>query len=256
MEVNKNFRVGIGFFPKGDAREAVPCIDTILRNVIASCTVMPFKNPTTELFELLKQEIMSGEYPPSSPLNEVRLSTQYSVSRNTVKKVLLMLENEDLVSIEINKGAKVKSVSIDEVREFLELRVPLECFIVEKTVPVISREALTEMGKILKTMKCNVKERNLLEYSKNNFRFHEIIYTACPNKAAVEITTRLKMQMRRYNSRTVLVPGRDVSSFEEHAEILKAFRARDVHKAKELIERHILNVKKALEENLALIFYQ
>jgi len=234
--------------------EGLERVDVMLTYVINFCTVMSFKNPTTGLFELLKQEIISGEYPPSSPLNEVKLSSQYNVSRNTVKKALLMLENEDLVSIEINKGAKVKSVSIDEVKEFLELRVPLERFIVEKTVPVISREALAEMGKILKTMKSNIKERDLLEYSKNNVRFHAIIYTACPNKAAVEITTRLKMQMRRYNSRTVLVPGRDVSSFEEHTEILKAFRARDVGKAKELMERHVLNVKKTLEENLSLIF--
>lgn len=218
--------------------------------------VMSLKNPTTKIFETLRQEIIAGEYPPLAPLNEVKLSAQYGVSRNTLKKAFLMLEKEDLVSIEPNKGAKVKSVSIDEVKEFLELRVTLERFIVGKTVPVISRQDIVKMGEILETMKRNIQNRDLLEYSKNNLLFHDVIYTACPNRAAVEITTRLKTQLRRYNSKTILVPGRDASSLEEHSAILKAFKKRDVSKAEALIEQHVLNVKKTFEENLPLLFYQ
>jgi len=165
-----------------------------------------------------------------------------------------MLEKESLASIELNKGAKVKAVSIEEVKEFLELRVTLERFIAGKTVPVISREELAKMGKILEAMKHNIKNRDLLGYSNNNLLFHDVIYSACPNRAAVEITSRLKVQLRRYNSKTILVPGRDISSFEEHSEILKAFRKRDVKKVETLIEKHIFNVKKTFEENLSLLF--
>ncbi|MCL2602765.1 MAG: GntR family transcriptional regulator [Treponema sp.] len=212
------------------------------------------KNPTTKVFEALKQEIVSGVYPPLAPLSEVRLASLYGASRNTVKKALLMLEKENLVSIELNKGAKVKSVSIDEVKEFLELRVVLERFIVGKTVPVISPDDIAEMEKILERMKKNIHDRDLLEYSKNNLLFHDVIYTACPNRVAVEITTNLKVQMRRYNSKTILVPGRDSCSFQEHSAILAAFKKRDVAQAELLIQQHILNVKKAFEDNLSLIF--
>lgn len=215
---------------------------------------MTSRNPTTKIFEMLKQEIITGKYPPLAPLNEEKLSLHYGVSRNTVKKALLMLEKENLVSIELNKGAKVKSVSIDEVKEFLELRMTLERFIVRKTVPVISGEDLAKMERIMEAMKQNIQKHDLLEYSKNNMDFHNIIYTACPNRAAVEITTGLKVQLRRYNSKTILVPRRDVSSFKEHAAILKAFKKRDVDKAEMLIEQHILNVKKTLEENISLLF--
>ena len=214
------------------------------------------KNPTTKIFDTLKGAIIAGEYPPLAPLNEVKLSSQYGVSRNTVKKALLMLENENLVSIELNKGAKVKSVSLEEVKELLELRATLERFIVGKTVPVISQNDIARMAQILQTMKQRLDERNLLDYSKHNHIFHDIIYKACPNKAAVEMTTRLKVLMRRYDSKTILVPGRDVTSFAEHTAILKAFQDRDVQSAEKLIEQHVMNVKKTLEENLSLLFIQ
>jgi len=215
---------------------------------------MTSRNSTTKIFEALKQEITSGVYPPLAPLNEVKLASLYGTSRNTVKKVLLMLEKENLVSIELNKGAKVKSVSIDEVREFLDIRVILERFVVGKTVPVIPGEDIETMEELLEAMKQNIQKNDLVEYSKNNMVFHNIIYTACPNRAAVEITTSLKVQLRRYNSKTILVPGRGASSLEEHSAILRAFRKRDVGNAELLIEQHILNVKKTFEDNLSLLF--
>jgi DNA-binding GntR family transcriptional regulator len=216
---------------------------------------MNSENQAVKIFEDLKQKIIVGEYPPLVHLHEVRLASQYTVSRNTIKKVLLMLERENLVIVELNKGAKVKSVSIDEAKELLDLRAALERFIVGKTVPVISQNDLNIMKRILDTMKKNLQKRNLLEYSKNNLLFHDVIYHACPNQAAVEITINLKIQMRRYNTKTILVPGRDVNSFSEHSAILEAFQKRDVREAEKLMEMHILSVKKTFEENFSLLLF-
>jgi len=214
---------------------------------------MNTENQTTKIYNDLKQKIIAGEYPPVAPLQEVHLASKYSVSRNTIKKALLMLERENLVIVELNKGAKVKSVSIEEVKEFLELRAVLERFIVRKTVPVIPQNDLNKMKKILETMKRNIQKRNLLEYSKTNLLFHDVIYNACPNRTAVEMTTNLKMQMRRFNTKTILVPGRDRDSLNEHSAILLAFQKRDVREAEKLIKQHILNVKKTFEENFPLL---
>jgi DNA-binding GntR family transcriptional regulator len=215
---------------------------------------MTGENQTSRTYEGIRQKIITGEYPPLTKLHEMYLASQYSVSRNTIKKALLMLERENLVNIEVNKGATVKSFSVDEVKEFLELRAVLERFIAGKTVPVISQKALDAMQSILDTMKKFMDQRNLLEYSKNNLRFHDVIYSACPNRTAVEMTLRLKMQMRKYNTKTILVPGRDVSSFAEHSAILEAFKKRNAAEAAALVEKHILNVKKTFEENISLLF--
>ncbi|GHV96606.1 GntR family transcriptional regulator [Spirochaetia bacterium] len=212
------------------------------------------KNQTSRTYENIRQKIITGEYPPLVKLHEMDLAAQYSVSRNTIKKALLMLERENLVNIEVNKGATVKSFSVEEVKEFLDLRATLERFIVGKTVPVISEEALGTMQSILDTMKKFMDQHNLLEYSKNNLRFHDVIYSACPNHTAVEMTLRLKLQMRKYNTKTILVPGRDVNSFAEHSAIFKAFKKRNTAEAEALVEQHILNVKKTLEENISLLF--
>ena len=69
-------------------------------------------NQTIDVYKSLKENIIKGIYSPSESLPELELSKQYGVSRNTIKKALLMLEKESLVMIEINKGAKVRSYSM------------------------------------------------------------------------------------------------------------------------------------------------
>ena len=211
-------------------------------------------NQTIDVYKSMKENIIKGIYSPSESLPELELSKQYGVSRNTVKKALLMLEKESLVSIEVNKGAKVRSYSMDEVLEFLELRSCLEGFIIRKTVSVISDENIEALEKILATMKQHHENHELISYSECNQRFHALIYEACPNKTAVEMTQNLKNQMRKYNTKTILVPGRDSQSFSEHSAILGAIKNRDAELAEALMIRHINNVRQTFKENYSLLF--
>lgn len=209
---------------------------------------------TTQVYDALKNKIIKGEYSPSESLPEQELSNQYDVSRNTIKKALLMLEKESLVTIEPNKGAKVRSYSLSEVLEFLELRSMLEGFIIRKAVPVITDDQIRRLGEILQIMKEHHSNHELLHYSQNNLLFHGIIYEACPNRTAVEMTLNLKNQMRKYNTKTILIPGRDNQSFAEHSAIYDAVKNRDPELAEVLMVRHISNVLKTFEQNYSLLF--
>lgn len=209
---------------------------------------------TTQVYEDLKKKIIKGDYSPSESLPEQELSNQYGVSRNTIKKVLLMLEKESLVTIELNKGAKVRSYSLNEVLEFLELRSCLEGFIIRQAVPAITNEQLHNLEQTLNIMKQHYNNHELLLYSQNNQIFHQIIYDACPNRTAVNMTISLKNQMRKYNTKTILIPGRDNQSFSEHHAIYEAVKNRDAELAQALMSRHILNVRKTFEENFTLLF--
>jgi DNA-binding GntR family transcriptional regulator len=206
------------------------------------------------VYEAIKDKIIKGEYSPSESLPEQELAKEYGASRNSVKKALLMLEKENLVVLQHNKGAKVRSYSMDEVLEFLELRSCLEGFIARKAVPAISEAQIAEMERILTEMKGHYEGHELLLYSQCNQLFHQVLYDACPNRTAVEMTANLKRQMRKYNTKTILIPGRDTQSFEEHSAILRAVKNRDAEAAAQLISLHIINVRKTFEEHYSLLF--
>lgn len=211
-------------------------------------------NPTTVVYENLKQRIEEGYYSPAESLPEIELATEYNVSRNTIKKALLMLEKDAFVSIEQNKGAKVRSYSKTEVLEFLELREELEGFIIRLAVPYFDEENLQKLSNLLDEMAECRSRSDLIAYSACNQRFHQIIYDTCPNRTAVDVTIRLKNQMRKYNGKTILIPGRDANSYQEHQAIYQALRDHDVSLAEELIRQHIRNVRHTFDEYYSLLF--
>lgn len=211
-------------------------------------------NSTTMVYESLKDKILRGIYSTSASLPEVELANEYNVSRNTIKKALLMLENDGYVTIEMNKGAKVRSYSSQEVLDYLQLRVELEGFIVRLAVPCITEAQFQRLDGIITQMGQRQKDGDLMGYSALNQQFHAIIYDACPNKTATDILIKLKQQMRKYNMKTILVPGRNTHSLQEHKAILEAIRLRDAAGAEAAVRTHVDSVRRTFQENLALLF--
>ena len=211
-------------------------------------------NQTTIVYENLKERIEQGYYSPAESLPEIDLANEYNVSRNTIKKALLMLENDAFVTIEQNKGAKVRSYSKTEVLEFLELREELEGFIIRLAVPKFDSRSIKKLESLLGEMEKHKAESNLMAYSSCNQQFHAIIYEICPNRTAVDVTIRLKNQMRKYNSKTILIPGRDERSFEEHQAIMNAIKQKDAALAESCIRQHIRHVRDTFKEYYSLLF--
>ena len=209
---------------------------------------------TTIVYENLKKRIEQGCYSPAESLPEIELAKEYNVSRNTIKKALLMLEKDAFVTIEQNKGAKVRSYSKVEVLEYLELREELEGFIVRLAVPCFNDKSIKKLDGLLEEMAEHRRQSDLMAYSACNQRFHDIIYDVCPNRTAVDVTIRLKKQMKKYNSKTILIPGRGDRSFAEHQAIVDAIKKKDPALAETYIREHVRNVRKTFEEYYSLLF--
>ena len=130
-----------------------------------------------QVFEEISQKISDGTYPSGSQMVEADLAAEYGVSRNTIKKVLLMLENKGLVITELNKGARVRSFSHQEIEEMMQVRSALEELVTRLAVPCLTDEQISAMEAVLKTMKGHLEANELLHYSEGNKRFHQIMET-------------------------------------------------------------------------------
>ena len=63
-----------------------------------------------------------------------------------------------------------------------------------------------------------------------------------------------KNQMKKYNSKSILIPGRSDHSFEEHRAIYEAMRRRDAEEADALMRRHIANVRDVYDQYYGILF--
>lgn len=210
---------------------------------------MRMSRPTEVTYDYIKQRIMEGDYKPSQKLNESELSEVIGVSRNTVKKALLKLEQENLVLIETNKGARIKSFSLEEIINYLEIRETLEGLIAKTAAPHMTEERLLLLEETFEQMKGHLENNRFDEYSKCNQTFHAIIYEASTNQQAVEMVNKIKNQLKRLQIKTILIPGRTQDSLKEHQKVLNAMKSHDGNWAEDAIKHHIAQVRKALAEN-------
>ncbi|WP_249596070.1 GntR family transcriptional regulator [Peribacillus frigoritolerans] len=204
---------------------------------------------TDYAYEYIKQRILDGTYYPSQKLNESDLSEIIKVSRNTLKKAFMKLEQENLVKIEKNKGATIKSFSLDEIMNYLEIREVIEGLVARKTAENISDLHLESLEEILDKMQEHIQTNQFDEYSKCNKAFHDIIYNASENPQAIEMIKVIKTQLQRVHFKTILVPGRKEDSLKEHTQILEALKKRDEKEAEEAVKFHISQIRNTIKNN-------
>lgn len=207
------------------------------------------KRPAEIAYDFIKERILEGVYFPSQKLIENDLAIEIGVSRNTVKKALLKLEQENLIVLENNKGATIKAFTIEEIVNYLKIREVLEGLIAADAAAKISDESITKLERILEEMRNNLLMGNFDAYSNGNLKFHEVIYNASNNQQAVELVKMIKQQLKRLQFRTILVPGRNENSFKEHSDILSALRNREVELSEHLVKKHVANVRTTIVNN-------
>src|SRR5438132_13098760 len=76
----------------------------------------------------LRRAILDREFDPGEPLTELELSHRFRVSRTPVREALAKLERDHLVRVVPKKGAFVRTLSHDEIRDLYEVREELEGF--------------------------------------------------------------------------------------------------------------------------------
>ncbi|MGE4585356.1 MAG: GntR family transcriptional regulator [Sphaerochaeta sp.] len=205
-------------------------------------------------YEYIRSRIIDGTFRPAQRLVESQLAQDIGVSRNTVKKVLLQIEQEHLITLEDHKGARVLSPTIEEIQEYYEIRKSLEVLVVRSAVKHITDKDLGRMRSIFSEMLRLKEQQDYDKYSQCNRQFHDIIYEVSGKRIAVDMIKGIKTQLIRFQFRTMLAPGRSDNSVLEHKALLEALTDRDENAASLAIARHIDNVAGTIVKYKALFY--
>jgi GntR family transcriptional regulator, rspAB operon transcriptional repressor len=88
----------------------------------------------SQVYEKVKQVILSGSIPPGSQLLEGRLAKQLDVSRTPVREALHVLEMEGFLESFPRIGYRVRQITWEQVVEINEIRAVLEPLAARKAI--------------------------------------------------------------------------------------------------------------------------
>jgi DNA-binding GntR family transcriptional regulator len=87
-----------------------------------------------DIHQRLIEAIVDQRLLPGTKLVEDKLGQAFGVSRTRIRQVLIRLAQEQVVTIQPNKGASVAEPTVDEAREVFEARAVVEAVLVRRFV--------------------------------------------------------------------------------------------------------------------------
>jgi DNA-binding GntR family transcriptional regulator len=197
-----------------------------------------------KVYRILKKGIIIGDFKPGEKILEVKIAEQLGVSRTPIREALRELVAEGFVKMSPHRGMIVSTISIEDIREALQIRGVLEGLTACLAAKLINREEIKKLEKFLKQMEYYTNKDDVLTFSKMDAKFHELILNICGNNRLIQMREKLSDQTHRYRMslRSLSIPGRLKYSLEEHREIVEALKRKDSKQADRLSQKHIKNV--------------
>lgn len=196
--------------------------------------------------EELREWILTGKVVPDQHLIEVELAKALEVSRTTIRAVLLDLNKEGFVTLEHNRGARVRSFTPEEAREILIVRERLEGVAASLAAENICVDELEELESVFADMVIAKQADEPQIYGDYSRRFHSLVVQAAKNRTIAKFIeqTRYQLVVRQFWNLDIIHPRPE--SLDEHRAIVVALRARDGNAAESLMRLHVSNARNAL----------
>jgi DNA-binding GntR family transcriptional regulator len=188
----------------------------------------------------IRAAILSGRLAPGDTLVERRLAEQLGVSKTPVREALIALAGAGLVTVSPNRGATVREVSTQDIRDAYEVRLLLEPWAVGRSVRLAHAAAARAAHAALDKAKRHLHGRDHVPLSVANRAFHRALYAGCGNPLVV---TQLDAVADLATLGAVTLIWEQSASWEteyvQHADILAAVDATDADLASRALRAHI-----------------
>jgi GntR family transcriptional regulator of vanillate catabolism len=225
----------------------IPILDT---NLDEATQVEPASD---RLVDDLRQDILNGRYAPDSRLVEESISRERGVSRTPVRHALRALEQEGLLHRLPRRGYRVRSYTIDEVADAIEVRGELEAIAArihaERGWSADARAAIAQIvdeGKAV-ISKRRIDDEAQLRWAVLNLAFHDALVLGTGNIGLVVAYEQLK-RIPLVSPRAVVfersaadVSHRQISAAQaDHDRVIRAIDERKGQRAAEIMRDHAI----------------
>lgn len=201
------------------------------------------KSAKIQIYNWLKERIISGAIAPGTVLDKRDLMQQLSVSLTPLREALLLLKHDGLVDLVPNLHTVVRLIDTERVREHVFIRAALECAVVEH----LATEGLPETTE---TRCAKLIDQQATAFARDDYErsfdldveFHRVLCDILRYRILWDNIYANRSQIDRARQCSpVNVPGIK-RSIEQHLQILDHIRAGNAADARKLMRAHIYTV--------------
>lgn len=228
------------------------------RKKATTTTAKPAKTRTTSAKEgnvttrdvvlALRESIRIGRLVPGQRLVEADIVRETGASRSKVREALQRLETEGLVSIEEFRGATVRQLSMDEVRQIYTARMALEGMAAATFARSDSKVLKNKLRKLQTAMDALEKSGDHHRFAQLNDAWHALIIEGSANSYVAHFLSQLSVPIYRLLFSSFYGAQRIDRANADHKIITQAILDSRADLAEQAMRDHIQDALLALNE--------
>ncbi|MFI6350098.1 GntR family transcriptional regulator [Streptomyces sp. NPDC050560] len=193
----------------------------------------------------LRTAILDGTLAGGTRLVQTELAAELNISTTPLREALRDLSVEGLVVMDPHRGAVVRRLDIDEVREIYQLRITLEPLMVRRVAERITPDQLDHAEDLALRMQ---RESHMSAWVDLNREFHAVFGEPDQGSKLAGILANLRDSASPYVSLSLRArPEQVPEANSEHADLVRLYRAGEIDAVEELTLQHLRSTLSAIE---------
>ena len=201
-----------------------------------------------QIANTLKDEILSGKYPPGVRIRQESIAEQFGASRSPVREALRMLEADGLINLVAHTGAWISHLSLTECEEMYQLRERIEPLLLRLSIPHLTSSVIEELQALIRQMESTTDVERFLKLDR---QFHLLTYSRAETVLVGEMVNRLwntTQHYRRAYSQMMAATSFKPAHYEHHL-LLAAIINHDADDAERILFGHIRRTRLELAQH-------
>lgn len=198
----------------------------------------------------LRRRILVGELAPGQRLKIDEVAALCDVSHMPVREALHELESEGVLDVFPHRGAVVRGVDAEFVRNTYDVREAIEGMLTERCAERIDKAGLARLEAAIDAYEAAARKRLATGLLEANRAIHETINDVAANPQAVRVLAQGRLLIEALRLRFGYGTGRVDVVIAQHRAIFRAIARHDVERAGKLARAHCITAR---DDLLALV---
>jgi DNA-binding GntR family transcriptional regulator len=201
----------------------------------------------TEVLTRLRDYIADGNLADGARIPERQLCEMFGISRTPLREAVKVLASEGMVDLLPNRGARVKQLTGNGLRELFDMMGGLEALAGRLACENISDEEIQAIEQVHHEMYGFYIRQDMDGYFGCNQAIHQMILAASRNATLSAAYASLGDRLRRvrFSANLARKRARWGEAMREHEDMLDALRRRDGGQLGDILFQHLRNKRDA-----------
>lgn len=189
----------------------------------------------------IRRKILSNQLVAGTRLKEDLWAKKMDVNRMAVREALTRLQGEQLIVFGEKGGYFVKSMTASDIREIREIREILELGALRLAIQKIDDQQIAKLEEICNDFSSMVERGYLSGALEADVKFHETLIDCAGNSKLMDIyqISNIPLFHQKIGKTQIHMDDYELTD-QEHRQILKALKDKDLPLAQEALTRHLL----------------